>query len=123
MNNHNHLLGKIAGMDGLKTGFTNGAGYCLSATVERNGRRIVAVVMGGSDSKARDLKMIELIEHGFTALPATLPSVKTGAVAPAAPAGMPAVKTDKTAAAPAEQSSTATEPVLTFRVIPPPKKP
>ena len=32
MNNHNHLLGTIAGVDGLKTGFTNGAGFCLSAT-------------------------------------------------------------------------------------------
>ena len=39
MNNHNHLLEKIAGMDGLKTGYTSGAGFCLSATAERNGVR------------------------------------------------------------------------------------
>ena len=133
MNNHNRLLGKIAGLNGLKTGFTNGAGFCLSATAERNGRRIIAVVMGGSDSKARDLKVAELIERGFAALPAALPTVKTGE--PAAPAlakntGMPTVKTERTAlsarpepAERAEQSSTAKEPVVTFRVIPPEKTP
>lgn len=70
MNNHNHLLGKIAGVDGLKTGFTNGAGFCLSATAERNGRRIIAVVMGSPDRKIRDIKVAELIERGFAALPA-----------------------------------------------------
>jgi D-alanyl-D-alanine carboxypeptidase len=35
MTNHNHLLGKIPGVDGLKTGFTSGAGFCLAATAER----------------------------------------------------------------------------------------
>lgn len=126
MNNHNHLLGKIAGLNGLKTGFTNGAGFCLSATAERNGRRVIAVVMGGLDSKARDLKVAELIERGFTARPAVLPTVKTGAptvVTPATTAEMPTVKTEKGAPSASEQTSTATEPVLTFRVIPPEKKP
>ena len=136
MNNHNHLLGKIPGLNGLKTGFTNGAGFCLSATAERNGRRIIAVVMGGSDSKSRDLKVAELIERGFAALPAALPTVKTGAPAarattPAGPAGIPTVKTDKTspAARPEpverapEQSSTSKDPGLTFRVVAPQKKP
>jgi len=69
MTNHNHLLGKIAGLDGLKTGFTNGAGFCLSATALRNGRRIIVVTMGGSDSKSRDFKVAELIENGFASLP------------------------------------------------------
>jgi D-alanyl-D-alanine carboxypeptidase (penicillin-binding protein 5/6) len=69
MNNHNHLLGKIAGVDGLKTGFTNGAGFCLATTAERNGRRVIVVVMGSPDSKVRDLKIAELIERGFAAMP------------------------------------------------------
>jgi D-alanyl-D-alanine carboxypeptidase len=130
MNNHNHLLGKIAGLNGLKTGFTNGAGFCLSATAERNGQRIITVVMGGSDSKSRDLKVAELIERGFAALPAAVPTVKTGApaapaAAPANPGGIPTVKTDKTSPAPAppEQSSTSKDSGLTFRVITPQKKP
>lgn len=129
MNNHNRLLGKIAGLNGLKTGFTNGAGFCLSATAERNGRRIVAVVVGGSDAKSRDLKVAELIERGFAALPAALPVAKSGVpaapAAPAKPEEIPTVKTDKTVPAPAtpEQSSTDKDSGLTFRVIHPQKKP
>jgi len=65
MRNHNHLLGAVAGVDGLKTGYTAGAGFCLAATAERNGRRIIAVIMGSSDRKTRDIKMAELIERGF----------------------------------------------------------
>lgn len=76
MRNHNNLLGKVPGVDGLKTGYTAGAGYCLSATAERNGRRIITVIMGSfgpggaiDKGKARDLKAVELIERGFSALP------------------------------------------------------
>jgi D-alanyl-D-alanine carboxypeptidase len=126
MTNHNHLLGKVAGVDGLKTGFTNGAGYCLAATAERGGRRIIVVVMGSPDSKTRDLKVIELLERGFASQPAPLPTVKTNgpsAVPTQQPAALPTVKTDKAPAAPAGETSTAKEPVLTFRVNPPTKKP
>jgi len=69
MDNHDHLLGRVQGVDGLKTGFTNGAGFCLSATALRNGRRIIVVVMGSPDSKTRDLKVAELLERGFASLP------------------------------------------------------
>lgn len=76
MENHNKLLGKVAGVDGLKTGYTEGAGYCLSATAERNGRRVIVVVMGsmGPGGKpdyghTRDMKATELIEKGFAAMP------------------------------------------------------
>ena len=123
MNNHNNLLGKVAGVDGLKTGYTKGAGYCLAATAARNGRRLIIVVMGSPDSKTRDLKTIELIERGFATPPAAVPVVKTDAPASAPGPAMPTVKTEKAAAATAEQSSTAKEPVLIFRVIPPEKKP
>lgn len=142
MTNHNHLLGKVAGVDGLKTGFTNGAGYCLAATAERGGRRVIVVVMGSPDSKTRDLKVMELLERGFVAQPmaAALPTVKTdgstqssGYSAVTRPMGdektpptetMPTVKTEKAPApVPAGESSTAKEPTLTFRVFPPTKKP
>jgi len=69
MRNHNHLLGNVEGADGLKTGYTRGAGFCLAATAQRNGRRIIAVIMGSPASKTRDLKMMELIKRGFTLLP------------------------------------------------------
>lgn len=81
MNNHNKLLGKVAGVDGLKTGYTGGAGYCIAVTAERNGRRVVAVTMGGSDSKMRDLQVTELIESGFASLPPP-PVISTGGAAP-----------------------------------------
>lgn len=71
MTNHNHLLGKLDGVDGLKTGFTNGAGFCLAATAQRTGRRVIVVTMGSPQAKVRDLKVAELIERGFAALPAS----------------------------------------------------
>lgn len=74
MDNHDHLLGRVAGVDGLKTGFTNGAGFCLTATALRNNHRIIVVVMGSPDSKTRDVKVAELIERGFAALPANSPA-------------------------------------------------
>ncbi|MDB6167336.1 MAG: Serine-type D-Ala-D-Ala carboxypeptidase [Verrucomicrobia bacterium] len=73
MDNHDHLLGRVQGVDGLKTGFTNGAAFCLSATALRNGRRIIVVVMGSPDSRTRDLKVADLIEQGFAMLPPNSP--------------------------------------------------
>lgn len=77
MENHNKLIGKVSGVDGLKTGYTEAAGYCLSATAERNGRRVIAVVMGAFGpggqkdlGRSRDVKTVELLEKGFAALPA-----------------------------------------------------
>lgn len=102
MDNHNNLLGKVAGVDGLKTGFTNGAGFCIAATAARNGRRVIVVTMGSDTSKTRDLAVTELIERGFAALPALPPApplVSGGAnTAPAAsstPAGKPAAVAPK----------------------------
>lgn len=88
MTNHNHLLGRVAGVDGLKTGFTNGAGFCLSATAQRNGRRVIVVTMGSAAAKTRDLAVTELLERGFAALPAA-PASAAPAV-PVAPASAPA---------------------------------
>jgi len=127
MHNHNNLLGKIPGVDGLKTGYTQSAGYCLSATAERNGHRVITVIMGSfgpgrqiDKGRARDLKAVELIERGFAALPAGAPAMKTSAPAavPAKPAEIPTVKTEKT-----EQSSTTAEPMFKVPVITPSKKP
>jgi D-alanyl-D-alanine carboxypeptidase len=94
MDNHNNLLGKVAGVDGLKTGFTRGAGFCLAATSQRNGRRVVVVTMGSPDSKSRDIKIAELLERGFAALPvgATPPPIMNDSPirpAPKAPAPAP----------------------------------
>ncbi len=60
--NHNHLLERVDGMDGIKTGYTRASGFNLLAAVKRNGRHIVAVVLGGRSAGHRDRIMADLIE-------------------------------------------------------------
>ncbi len=67
-NNHNTLLGTVDGVDGFKTGFTNASGYNLVLSSKRDGRRIIAVVLGGASGKSRDKHMADLIERGFDVL-------------------------------------------------------
>lgn len=74
MDNHHNLLGRVPGVDGLKTGFTNGAGYCLSATAQRGTRRVIVVAMGSPDAKTRDLTVAEMIERGFSQIAANSPA-------------------------------------------------
>jgi D-alanyl-D-alanine carboxypeptidase (penicillin-binding protein 5/6) len=65
MNNHNGLLGRMPGVDGFKTGYTNAAGYNLAASAVRNGRRLIAVVLGGSSGAARNANVEDLLLTGF----------------------------------------------------------
>jgi D-alanyl-D-alanine carboxypeptidase len=60
--NHNHLLDRVEGMDGIKTGYTHASGFNLLTSVKRNGHYIVAVVLGGPSARARDKIMADLIE-------------------------------------------------------------
>jgi D-alanyl-D-alanine carboxypeptidase len=62
MRNHNHLLGVVGGVDGIKTGYTRASGFNLVTSVHRDGRCIVAVVLGGHTASERDARMRELIE-------------------------------------------------------------
>ena len=62
MRNHNHLLGKVEGVDGIKTGFTRDSGFNLVTSVRRGPRHIVAVVLGGRSASSRDARMRDLIE-------------------------------------------------------------
>ena len=63
--NHNRLLGVYPGMDGLKTGYTRASGFNLAASSMRDGRRLVAVVIGGRSAGTRDAAMVELLDAGF----------------------------------------------------------
>jgi D-alanyl-D-alanine carboxypeptidase len=62
---HNHLMESYKGMDGLKTGYTNAAGYNLASTAVRNGHRLFGVVLGGDTWRSRDERMAELLDAGF----------------------------------------------------------
>ncbi len=61
MRNHNHLLGEVGGVDGIKTGYTRASGFNLVTSVHRDGRYLVAVVLGGRSASERDERMRELI--------------------------------------------------------------
>jgi len=63
--NHNRLLGKIAGVDGIKTGYTRASGFNLVTSVNRDNGHVVAVVLGGKTGKSRDAQMASLIEKHF----------------------------------------------------------
>ena len=63
MRNHNHLLGQVKGVDGIKTGYTDASGYNLASSVRRDEKHIVAVVLGGTSNGARDARMRQLIEE------------------------------------------------------------
>ena len=63
INNTNELLGYLDGVNGVKTGFTNGAGRCLVTSVQRDGFNIITVVLGADTKKIRTRDSIKLIEY------------------------------------------------------------
>src|SRR5438874_13344328 len=65
--NHNHLLGRVEGVDGTKTGYIGASGFNLVTSVHRGSRYLVAVVMGGSSAGSRDARMRELISEQIAA--------------------------------------------------------
>jgi D-alanyl-D-alanine carboxypeptidase (penicillin-binding protein 5/6) len=65
-NTTNKLMAAMGSCDGLKTGFTNAAGFCISATAKRDNVRVVTVVMGFTGSRARFEMAHRLLEQGFT---------------------------------------------------------
>lgn len=65
LSNTNKLIKTYTGITGLKTGYTNGAMYCLSATAERDGMGLIATVMGASTSAGRFSTATQLLDYGF----------------------------------------------------------
>jgi D-alanyl-D-alanine carboxypeptidase len=62
---HNHLLGSVPGVDGIKTGFTNSSGFNLLTSVHRDGRYLIGVVLGGRSAGERDAHMRALVESNI----------------------------------------------------------
>jgi D-alanyl-D-alanine carboxypeptidase len=65
--NTNHLVSKVAGVNGMKTGFTDKSGYCLATTCERQGRQMVVIVTGCSRGSERDQLVTDLLEWAYSA--------------------------------------------------------
>jgi len=63
--NTNKLVRYYTGVDGLKTGFTNEAGYCLTATAKKNNMRLIAVVMKEESSAVRNAEVTSMLDYGF----------------------------------------------------------
>ncbi|MEQ8354214.1 MAG: D-alanyl-D-alanine carboxypeptidase family protein [Kiloniellaceae bacterium] len=76
---HNGLLKRYKGTDGIKTGYIRASGFNLVSSVERDGRRLIAVVFGGKTARSRDRHMVKLLDRGFTKMAAmdvkTIPKV------------------------------------------------
>ncbi len=64
--NTNKLVRFYEGADGLKTGHTDAAGYCLAATAVKNDLRLIAIVLGESDSKVRNSETMDFLDYGFS---------------------------------------------------------
>jgi D-alanyl-D-alanine carboxypeptidase len=78
--NYNTLLGRFPGADGMKTGFICAAGFNLVATATRDGRRLVAVVLGAPSGEVRAVKAAHLLEQGFDAAPLSWLTPSLGSV-------------------------------------------
>jgi len=63
--NTNKLINYYDGLDGLKTGYTTGSGFCITATAKRGGMRLISVVMGEENNNIRNQDTMELLNFGF----------------------------------------------------------
>ena len=88
---HNGLLGRYPGADGMKTGFTCPAGFNVVASATRGGRRLIVVVLGYPNAKARTLKTASLLDGGFASGSGSTPIAGLPAVQGAAPNMRPRV--------------------------------
>ncbi len=82
LSNTNKLIRFYSGATGLKTGFTSGAGYCLSASAEREGMELIAVVMGCETSNIRTAACKSMLDYGFANFALIRPALEAAAEVP-----------------------------------------
>jgi D-alanyl-D-alanine carboxypeptidase (penicillin-binding protein 5/6) len=66
---HNHLLGSCPGVNGMKTGFIQRSGFCITVTCQRGDRKMAAAVTGFPSRKERDIFMAKLMDWGYKQQP------------------------------------------------------
>jgi D-alanyl-D-alanine carboxypeptidase len=116
MRNHNHLLGQVEGLDGIKTGYVNASGFNIVTSAARAGKRVIAVVFGGRTARARDAKVTSLIENNINiasnkrTAPPVGEGVEVAEAAPAAEEKKQIAVAMRAAAAPAPAAPAAPEP-------------
>lgn len=82
LSNTNKLIRFYPGANGLKTGFTTGAGYCLSASAQRDGLELIAVTMGCESSKIRNAACKTLLDYGFANFSLFRPEISDAGAVP-----------------------------------------
>ena len=82
LSNTNKMVRYYPGCTGLKTGFTSGAGYCLSASAQREGMELIAVVMGAETSQDRFAACKGMLDQGFANYALYTPNIQEGASVP-----------------------------------------
>ncbi len=82
LSNTNKMVRFYSGCTGLKTGFTSGAGYCLSASAQRSGMELIAVVMGSETSQDRFNACKSMLDYGFANFALYHPALQEAAVVP-----------------------------------------
>ncbi|MDH5750133.1 MAG: D-alanyl-D-alanine carboxypeptidase, partial [Rhodospirillales bacterium] len=110
--NHNKLLETYSGTDGIKTGYIRASGFNLTASAQRDGKRLIGVIFGGRTSSLRNRHMARLLDKGFEKLKD--PSPAMAEINPPAPAGANNQKPAQTKSAnadpaPVKQATTAKE--------------
>ena len=80
MRNHNHLLGRVDGVDGIKTGYIRESGFNIAVDVKRNHHHLIVVVFGGRTAGARDARVRSLIDNNIriASVKRTAPKVVEG---------------------------------------------
>src|SRR5439155_13219700 len=94
--NHNRLLGRVEGVDGIKTGYTNASGFNVVTSLRRDKRHVVAVVLGGASAGSRDTRMRELLSQYVPAAATkrTAPMIAEGATPKNEAPKIDAIKTE-----------------------------
>jgi D-alanyl-D-alanine carboxypeptidase len=95
--NHNHLLGRVDGVDGIKTGYTRASGFNLLTSLHRDGRSLVAVVMGGPTAGARDRLMESLLAQHFASATTARTATMIAEASPAESTRVAAAQPDRKA--------------------------
>jgi D-alanyl-D-alanine carboxypeptidase len=118
--NHNRLLGRVEGVDGIKTGYTRASGFNLVTSVHRGNRYLVAVVLGGGSAGSRDARMRELISQKIS-VASTKRTATVLAELPQKPEARPEPKAEPRIAARIETKVAEVKPEPRIAVRPEPK--
>ncbi|MGD9845809.1 MAG: D-alanyl-D-alanine carboxypeptidase [Variibacter sp.] len=112
--NHNRLLGRVEGVDGIKTGYIRASGFNLVTSLHRDGRYLIGVVLGGNSGRVRDARMRQLLESTIreASVRRTAPQIAE-ASAPAAPVAVASADARVPARVPAWREEALAAPVPT----------